>query len=36
MTEKKDNDCGCGCLPETKKGSKTSKPEIKKPEKPKS
>ncbi len=35
MTEKKDSNCGCGCLPEPKKGSKTSKPEVKKSEKPK-
>jgi hypothetical protein len=36
MAEKKDSDCGCGCLPEPKKGSKTAKPEVKKSEKPKS
>ena len=36
MTDKKDSNCGCGCLPELKKGSKLSKPEVKKPEKPKS
>jgi hypothetical protein len=33
MTEKKDSNCGCGCLPEPKKGSKTSKPEAEKCEK---
>jgi hypothetical protein len=36
MTEKKDGNCGCGCLPEPKKGSKISKPEVQKSEKPKS
>lgn len=35
MTEKKDSDCGGGCLLEPKKGSKTSKPEVQKSEKPK-
>ena len=35
MTDKKDSNCGCGCLPELKKGAKTSKPEVKKSEKDK-
>ncbi len=35
MTDKKNSACGCGCLPEPKKGSKTSKPEDKKSDKPK-
>jgi hypothetical protein len=30
MTDKKNSACGCGCLPEPKKGAKTSKPEVKK------
>lgn len=30
MTDKKDSNCGC--LPEPKKGAKTQKPEVKKPE----
>ena len=33
MTEKKDSNCGCGCLPEPKKDSKTSKPAVKTSEK---
>ena len=33
MTDKKNSNCGCGCLPEPKKGSKTTKPEVKKPDK---
>jgi hypothetical protein len=36
MTDKKDSSCGCGCLPEPKKGSKTATPKINKSEKPKS
>jgi hypothetical protein len=32
MTDKKDSNCGCGRLPEPKKGAKTQKPEVKKPE----
>ena len=36
MTDKKDSNCGCGCLPELKKGAKVQKPEVKKPEKSKS
>jgi hypothetical protein len=32
MTDKKDSNCGCGCLPEPKKGAKTQKLEVKKPE----
>ncbi len=35
MSDKNESNCGCGCLPEPKKGSKTSKPEVKKFEKPK-
>jgi hypothetical protein len=35
MTEKKEHDCGCGCLPLAKTGFKSSKPESEKPEKPK-
>ena len=35
MADKKTSACGCGCLPEPKKGSKTSKPEVKESEKPK-
>ncbi len=35
MADNKNSACGCGCLPEPKKGSKTSKPEAKKSEKPK-
>jgi hypothetical protein len=35
MADKKDSNCGCGCLPESKKGSKTPKPGVKKSEKPK-
>ena len=27
--------CGCGCLPEPKKGAKIQKPEVQKPEKSK-
>jgi hypothetical protein len=33
MAEKKEGACGCGCIPFTKKGSKTQKPGIKKPKK---
>ncbi len=33
MADKKQNACGCGCLPSTKKGSKTPKQEVKKPKK---
>ncbi len=33
MTQKKNSTCGCGCMPEPKKGSETSKPEAQKPEK---
>lgn len=35
MTDKKDSNCGCGCLPEPKKGSEIPKPKVKKSEKPK-
>ncbi len=35
MTDKKKSNCGCGCLPEPKKGAKTSKPEVKNSEKAK-
>lgn len=35
MTEKKDGNCGCGCLPEPKKGSKTAKPAVRNSEKDK-
>ncbi len=35
MADKKQNDCGCGCLPSTKKDSKTPKPEAKKTKKSK-
>lgn len=35
MSEKKDSNCSCGCLPELKKGAKTSKPEVKNSEKDK-
>jgi hypothetical protein len=31
--EKKEVTCGCGCIPFTKKGSKTQKPGTKKPKK---
>ncbi len=33
MTDKKNSNCGCGCLPEPKKDVKTQKPEVKKSEK---
>ncbi len=33
MAEKKQDDCGCGCVPATKKSSKTQKPKAKKSEK---
>jgi hypothetical protein len=33
MSEKKESGCGCGCMPETKKGSENRKPEEKKPKK---
>jgi hypothetical protein len=29
MTDKKNSNCGCGCLPEPKKDVKTQKPEVK-------
>jgi len=35
MTDKKESKCGCGCLPETKKGAKIQKPGVKKSEEPK-
>ena len=35
MTDKKKSNCGCGCLPEPKKGPKMQKPEVQKPEKSK-
>ncbi len=35
MTYKKESNCGCGCLPELKKGTKTSKSEVKKSKKDK-
>lgn len=34
MAEKKQTDCGCGCLTQPKKGSKASKPEPDKSKKP--
>ena len=36
MTDKKESHCGCGCLPEPKKGAEVQKLEVKKSEKPKS
>jgi len=36
MTDKKDSNCGCGCLPEPKKGAKNLKSEVKRPVKTKS
>ncbi|MEK7375392.1 MAG: hypothetical protein AABZ85_10265 [Thermodesulfobacteriota bacterium] len=33
MTDKKQNACGCGCLPPMEKGSNTPKQEVKKPKK---
>ena len=33
MADEKQNPCGCGCLPSTKKGSETPKQEDKKPKK---
>jgi hypothetical protein len=33
MVEKKEGACGCGCIPFTKKDSKTQKPGAKKPKK---
>lgn len=36
MTDKKDGNCGCGCLSEPKKGAKIHKSEVKKSAKPKS
>ena len=36
MSDKKDSNCGGGCLPEAKKGAKIQKPEVKKSEKSKS
>jgi hypothetical protein len=35
MTNKKNSNCGCGCLPEPKKGAKIQKSEVQKPEKSK-
>ena len=35
MTDKKDSDCGCGCLPKGKKDTATSRPKVKTSEKPK-
>ena len=35
MTDKKDSNCGCGCLPEPKKGAKIQKPEVQKQKNPK-
>ncbi len=35
MADKKSSNCGCGCLPQLKTGSKPTKPEVKKSEKPK-
>jgi hypothetical protein len=36
MTDKKDSNCGCGCLSEPKKGAKILKSKVKKPVKTKS
>ena len=36
MTDKKESNCGCGCLPEAKKDVQVQKLEVKKSEKPKS
>jgi len=36
MTDKKDSNCGCGCLAEPKKGAKILKSEVKRPVKTKS
>jgi hypothetical protein len=36
MTNKKERNCGCGCLPESKKDARVQKLEVKKSEKPKS
>jgi hypothetical protein len=33
VTDKKESNCGCGCLPDPKKDDKILKPEVKKPEK---
>ncbi len=33
MAEKKEGACGCGCIPFTKKDSKTQKPGAKEPKK---
>jgi hypothetical protein len=35
VTDKKESNCGCGCLPESKKGAQVQKLEVKKSEKPK-
>jgi len=35
MAEKKQDTCGCGCLPVPKTGSKTSRPDAEKLKKPK-
>jgi hypothetical protein len=35
MTAKKDGNCGCGCPPEPKKGTKPSRSAVKKSEKAK-
>ena len=35
MTDNKDSNCGFGCLPEPKKGTKIQKQEVQKPEKSK-
>jgi hypothetical protein len=35
MTNKKNSNCGCGCLPEPKKGAKIQKIGVQKPEKSK-
>ena len=36
MTDKKDSNCVCGCLPKVKKDAVTSRPGVKESEKPKS
>lgn len=33
MTDKKNNNCGCGCLPEPKKDAEIQKPEVQNTEK---
>lgn len=35
MTDKRNSHCGCGCLPDPKKGDKIQQPEVKTSEKPK-